>query len=345
MPTFSSDQLRKLCIKMFQAVDASDEQAEVVTEILLDTSLFGIDSHGVRAVPGHIKSVKSGRIRADAEITVLKDTLTTALWSSLQQFGHVVGKKAMESAIKKAEKYGMGWVSTVTPHIGALYYYSLMAAKKDMIGIVTCRTTNYRTTPYGGKEGRLGTNPISICIPAYEEKPILLDMATSIAAAGHIAVMGARGEKVPEGWLLDKNGNSTTDPNDYTLQGGLLTPFGAYKGYGLSIIIQALPDFIPGIEIENERSQGITHAHTFMALDPAGFMPLQDYKKRTDALIRYIKSCPPLPGRKVQMPFDREWSVRERRVKEGIPVDELFWKRFIEVGNEIGIDVNKEMDM
>jgi uncharacterized oxidoreductase len=345
MPTFSSDQLRKLSVKMFQAVGASDEQTEIVSDILVDTSLFGIDSHGVRAVPGHVRSLKQGRILPDAEITVLKDKLTTALWSSLQQFGHVVGKKAMETAIKKAEKYKMGWVSTVTPHIGALYYYSLMAAKKDMIGIVTCRTTNYRTTPYGGKEGRLATNPISICIPAYEEKPILLDMATSIAAAGHIAVMGARGEKVPEGWLLDKNGNPTTDPDDYTQRGGFLTPFGTYKGYGLSVLIQTLPDFIPGIEIEDERSQGITHAHTFMALDPDGFMSRQEYKKRTDASIRFIKSCPPLPGREVLMPFDREWAERERRIREGIPVDALFWQRFIEVGNEIGIDVNKEMDL
>lgn len=344
MPTFTPNQLQKLGIKLFKAVGTSDEQAETVAEILVDTSLFGIDSHGVRAIPGYLRSVMGGQIRPDAEITVVRDTATTALWSSLQQFGHVVGKKAMEAAITKAETYKMGWVSTVSPHIGALYYYALMAAKKDMIGIVTCRTTNYRTTPYGGKEGRLATNPLAICIPADEENPILLDMATSIVAAGHIAVMGARGEKVPEGWLLDRNGNPTTDPDDYTLRGGLLTPFGTYKGYGLSVIIQTLPDFIPGIELEAERRHGITHAHTFMALDPEGFMPIQEYKKRTDAVIRFIKSCLPLPGRQVLMPFDREWDERKRRIKEGIPIDERFWQQFITVGKEIGIDVKQEVD-
>jgi uncharacterized oxidoreductase len=345
MPTFSHHQLRTLGVTLFKAIGATDEQAETVTEILVDTSLHGIDSHGVRALPQYVRKMKRGQIRPDAEITVLRDTVTTALWTSLQQFGHVVAKKAMEEAIKKAETYKMGWVSTVSPHIGALYYYSLLAAKKDMIGIVTGRTTNYRTTPYGGKEGRLATNPLSICLPAHEENPILLDMATSIVAGGHIAVMATRGQKVPEGWLLDKNGNPTTDPNDYNLRGGFLVPFGTYKGYGLNLIIQALPTFIPEIGIEKERSQGITHAHTFMALDPNGFMPVQVYKERTDAWIRFIKSCPPLSGREVLIPFEREWREWDRRIKEGISVDESHWKSLIEVGKEIGIDVNRELSL
>ncbi len=344
MPTFPPDPLRALAIKLYTAVGASTEQAETIAEILVETSLFGIDSHGVRAIPGYLRNVMAGQIRPASAITVLRDTPTTALWSALEQFGHVVGKQAMEAAITKAATYKMGWVSTVSPHIGALYYYALMAAKQDMIGIVTCRTTNYRTTPYGGKEGRLATNPLAICIPAAEENPILLDMATSIVAAGHIAVMGARGEKVPEGWLLDKEGNPTTDPDDYTLRGGLLTPFGTYKGYGLNVIIQSLPDFIPGITLDAERGSGITHAHTFMALDPDGFMPRQEYKRRTDEVIRFIKSCPPLPERQVLMPFDREWTERNRRLKEGIPIDDRFWQQFLAVGKEIGIDVKRELD-
>jgi len=345
MLLFQEEQLRKLGVKMFKVAGATDEQAETVTEILVATSLHGIDSHGVRALPGQIRSLKSGRISPDGEITVLKDTLTTALWEGGQQFGHVVAKKAMETAIKKAESYRMGWVSTVSQHIGALFYYSLMAAEKGMIGIVTCRvgTVGGRTTPYGGSEGRFGTNPLSICIPANEENPILLDMATSIVASGHLAVMAARGEKTPEGWLIDKDGNPTTDPSDY-FKGGFMLPFGTYKGYSLSIIIAALPMFLPGLELENE-SKTYMWGHTFMALDPAGFMPLQAYKERTDALIRYIKSCPPLPGREVLMPFEREYRAKEQRSKEGIPVDEPFWENIVKAGEEIGVDVNKEMGL
>ena len=142
MPTFPPESLRTLAIKLYQAVGASTDQAETIAEILVETSLFGIDSHGVRAIPGYLRNVMAGQIHPASEITVLRDTPTTALWSALEQFGHVIGKQAMEAAITKAATYKMGWVSTVSPHIGALYYYALMAAKQDMIGIVTCRTTN-----------------------------------------------------------------------------------------------------------------------------------------------------------------------------------------------------------
>jgi LDH2 family malate/lactate/ureidoglycolate dehydrogenase len=311
----------------------------------MEASLFGIDSHGIRALPGHLRNLKKGRIQPDAEITVLKDTPTTALWEGGREFGHVVGQKAMEAAIQKAQAYGMGWVSTVSEHIGGLFYYALMAAKQDMIGIVTCRvtTTGGRITPYNGREGRFGTNPIAISIPADKENPILLDIATSMVAGGHIAVMAARGEKAPEGWLLDKDGTPSTDPNAY-LQGGLMVPFGTYKGYGLSVIIAALPMFLPGLGIEQENTPYLW-GHTFMALDPAGFMPVQTYKERTDALIQYIKSCPPLPGKEVLMPFEREWRRRAQRQQEGILVDDLFWQDFIDVGKELGIDINAEMDI
>jgi LDH2 family malate/lactate/ureidoglycolate dehydrogenase len=164
-----------------------------------------------------------------------------------------------------------------------------------------------------------------------------------MVADGHIAVMAARDEKAPEGWLLDKEGTPTTDPNAY-LQGGLMVPFGTYKGYGLSVIIAALPMFLPGLGIEHENKPYIW-GHTFMALDPGGFMPVQTFKERTDGLIRYIKSCPPLPGKEVLMPFEREWRRRAQRQKDGILVDDLFWKNFVDVGKEFGIDVNEEMGL
>ena len=345
MPTFPEDKLRELSLKLLDAAGATDQQAQTVTEVLIDTSLFGIDSHGIRALPGHLRNLKTGRIQTDAEIKVLKDTPTTALWEGGREFGHVVGKRAMEAAIQKAHAYRMGWVSTVSEHIGGLFYYALMAAQQDMIGIVTCRvtTTGGRITPYNGREGRFGTNPMAISIPAAQENPILLDIATSMVAGGHIAVMAARGEKAPESWLLDKDGAPTTDPNGY-LQGGLMVPFGTYKGYGLSVIIAALPMFLPDLGIEKENEPYLC-GHTFMALDPVGFMPVQTFKERTDDLIQYIKSCPPLPGKEVLMPFEREWRVREQRTKEGILVDDIFWTNFIDVGKELGIDVNKEMGL
>jgi len=121
-----------------------------------------------------------------------------------------------------------------------------------------------------------------------------------------------------------------------------MVPFGTYKGYGLSMIIGLLPMFLPGLDLEAE-SKVYHWGHTFMALDPAGFMPLQAFLKRTDAYIRYVKSCPPLPGREVLVPFEREWRAKAQRSAEGIPVDEPFWEAIVKVGAEIGVDVNREM--
>jgi LDH2 family malate/lactate/ureidoglycolate dehydrogenase len=343
MLRFTADQLRALGVKLLTVAGATPEQAETVTDVLVAANLHGIDSHGIRALPGHVRSLRDGRVRPDAAITVVKETLTTAFWEGGHQFGHVVAKQAMEAALRKADAYRMGWVSTVSQHIGALFYYALMAAQRGMIGIVTCRvgTVGGRITPYWGREGRFGTNPLAICIPADKEQPILLDMATSMVADGHLAVMAARGEAAPEGWLIDKEGNPTTDPNDYT-RGGFMVPFGTYKGYGLSMIIGLLPMFLPGLDLEAE-SKTYHWGHTFMALDPAGFMPLQAFLERTDAYIRYIKSCPPLPGREVLVPFEREWRAKAQRSAEGIPVDEPFWEAIVKVGAEIGVDVNEEM--
>jgi LDH2 family malate/lactate/ureidoglycolate dehydrogenase len=343
MLRFTADQLRVLGVKLLTVAGATAEQAETVTDVLVAANLHGIDSHGIRALPGHVRSLRDGRVRPDAAITVVKETLTTAFWEGGHQFGHVVAKQAMEAALRKADAYRMGWVSTVSQHIGALFYYALMAAQRGMIGIVTCRvgTVGGRITPYGGREGRFGTNPLAICIPADKEPPILLDMATSMVADGHLAVMAARGEAAPEGWLIDKEGKPTTDPNDYT-RGGFMVPFGTYKGYGLSMIIGLLPMFLPGLDLEAE-SKTYHWGHTFMALDPAGFMPLQAFLERTDAYIRYIKSCPPLPGREVLVPFEREWRAKAQRSAEGIPVDEPFWEAIVKVGAEIGVDVNEEM--
>jgi len=341
---FSEAQLRALSGKLLTVAGATAEQAETVTDVLVSASLHGIDSHGIRALPGHVRSLRDGRVRPDATIRVVKETLTTAFWEGGQQFGHVVGKQAMETALRKADAYRMGWVSTVSLHIGALFYYALMAAQRGMIGIVTCRvgTVGGRVTPYGGREGRFGTNPLAICIPADKENPILLDMATSMVADGHLAVMAARGEAAPEGWLLDQDGNPTTDPTEYTQRRGYMVPFGTYKGYGLSMIIGLLPMFLPGLDLEAE-SKTYHWGHTFMALDPTGFMPLQAFLERTDAYIRYVKSCLPLPGREVLVPFEREWRAKAQRAKEGIPVDEPFWETIVKVGTEIGVDVNAEM--
>lgn len=187
--------LRELSIAMFQAVGTPKDEANLVSEVLVDTSLHGVDSHGVRAIPGYIQRIIKGTLVPGTPVKTLLDTYTTSMWDAGLGFGFVAGSRAMETAMKKAEGYKMGSVGLMgAGHIGALYWYSYKAAKNNMIGITLCRGPGHRTPPYGGVDGRLSTNPLCVGIPAGSKyKPIILDMATTGVAMGHLQVMALQG--------------------------------------------------------------------------------------------------------------------------------------------------------
>jgi len=341
MPTFTPTQLTRVGIEMFKAVGVPEDQARTVTEVLVATNLHGVDSHGVNRIPSYIRSVKSGRVSPSVTIRVLKETPTTVMWDCAGGFGQVYAKMAMEAAIKKADAFRIGLVGTLgRGHIGALYYYAMMAVRHDMIGVVTGRAVARQVVPYGGAAGRLGTNPVAIGIPAGEEKPILLDMATSIVAGGHTEVMAARGQTAPEKWFIEPDGTPTTDPNAYRKRRGLMIPFGTYKGYGLCLILDAI-----GMALGASISGEVGFGHTFVAIDPSALVPLRDFKERMDELIRYVKSCPPQAGfKEVIVPGELEFREEEKRAREGIFVDDQFWQDMIRTGHEINVDVAKLLE-
>lgn len=352
MVRFSEDQLKRLGFAIFRAVGVPADEAEIVTEILVTTSLHGIDSHGVRAIPMYIETIKKGDeayypLRPGTPIKVLVDTPTTAMWDAGAAFGFVVGKKAMETAIEKAKRYKFGSVGTTgTGHIGALHYYSLMAAKQDMIGITLCRGGGHAAAPYGGVDGRLGINPFSVAIPAEEHKPIFLDMATTTVAVGHLAVMKTRGQKIPAGWLINKKGEWVQEFDLEALLKGEVAPVGfggrdsEYKGYGLSVIIEALAGAIGAGCSLDEKGFG----HVFSAIDPTGYCPIEDFKARVDSMIRHVKSSNKRPGfKEILVPGEPEWRKQEKRKKEGIFIDDPWWDKIVETAEKLGLDVYEIM--
>jgi L-2-hydroxycarboxylate dehydrogenase (NAD+) len=338
-----ADELTRLGVDMLMAAGATVEEAEVVTEILVDTSLRGIDSHGVRALPRYIRNLQTGEILSGAPIEVLKDTPTTAMWDTDLAFGFVAAKKAMEAAIAKAERYRVGLVGYMGKgHIGALYYYTTQAVKRDMIGIVLQRGNRHLVAPYGGVEGRLGTNPFAVGIPAGEERPILLDLATNAVATGHFLLMRLKGETVPEGWLIDRAGRWVHEYDDEAAVQGRIAPvsFGGttneYKGYGIKIILEALCGAIGvGCSLD-ENGFGCL----FTAIDPAGFCAIEDFKARVDALIRHVKSSSKRPGvQEILLPGEPEFIEMEKRLRDGIPVDAAFWTDIVQTAGDLGINV------
>ncbi|MCK5403335.1 Ldh family oxidoreductase, partial [Candidatus Bathyarchaeota archaeon] len=274
--------LRELCLAMFIAAGAPEDEAKIVADILVDTSIHGVDSHGVRAIPGYINGILKSTIVPGSPIKILRDTATTAMWDAGLGFGFVAGLKAMDVAIEKAKKYKMGSVGIMgRGHIGALYWYSLHAVKNNMIGITFCRGGGHSVVPYGGVDGRLGVNPLSYAIPTGKKyKPILLDMATTGVAWGHLLIMDIRGEKAPEGWLIKPDGTWSTDPKSLFKRESRPVAFGhpysEYKGYGLSIIVEALAGAIGSGCSLDEKGFG----HTFMAIDPTGYCSLDEFTER-----------------------------------------------------------------
>lgn len=333
------DQLRRFCHEIFKKAGTPDEETEIILDNLIRTSLRGVDSHGIRNIPSYIqRGINQGRITPGAPILVLHETPTTAMWDNNNAFGFVAGKRAMEAAIRKAEVYGIGAVGTCNrtggfDHIGCLGYYSELAAIQDKIGIVTCSTMPL-IAAWGGASRVLGNNPISIAVPAESYPPIVWDIACSQVAAGHLRVMAMRGEPIPEGWILDTAGQPTTDPQAF-FDGGALLPFGTYKGYGLATMIDALTGGLgAGCSLDNTM-----YGHLFMAIDPAGFTPLHEYKARVDRLIAHIKASPTRPGvDEVFVPGELEYRTMQQRLKKGIPIDTPDWEALIQTANALGVE-------
>ena len=335
--------LRELSLAMFIAAGAPEDEAKIVSNILVDTSIHGVDSHGVRAIPGYINGIMKRTLVPGSPIKILRDTETTAMWDAGLGFGFVAGVKAMDVAIEKAKKYKMGSVGIMgRGHIGALYWYSLHAAKNNMIGITLCRGGGHSVVPYGGVDGRLGVNPLCYAIPTGKKyKPIILDMATTGVAMGHLLVMNIRGEKAPEGWLIKPDGTWSTDPKSLFKRESRPVAFGhpysEYKGYGLSVIVEALAGAIGSGCSLDEKGFG----HTFMAIDPTGYCSLEEFTERIDSMIDHIKSSRKRPGfEKILYPGEPEWLEEEERRKLGILVDDPLWANITTSAKELDVNVD-----
>jgi len=343
MVRVGEEPLKKLCIAILKAAGTRTREANIVAEILVQTSLHGVDSHGVRAITRYVDEIRKEKLNPKAKVKVLRNTKTTAMLDDGGGFGFVAGKKAMEMAIAKARKYKIGSVGLKgLGHIGALYYYSMMAVKENMIGVILCKGTGCGAAPYGAVEGRLGINPIAVGIPTGKEKPIILDMATTVVAAGHLDVMAVRGQKVPEGWLIRKDGTWESDPITYRKGESCLVGFGhpysEYKGYGLCTIVDALAGGIgAGCSLDEKG-----YSHIFTAIDPEGYCPLEEFKARIDSMIRHIKSAKKRHGfKEILLPGELEWLEEERRRRDGIFVDDVWWKAILKVTEELKVNVDK----
>jgi LDH2 family malate/lactate/ureidoglycolate dehydrogenase len=337
------EELRTLSKALYEAAGTPSDHAEIVTAHQVGANLKGHDSHGVVLLPTYVNRIDRGHIMPKAKPEVMSETPTTIQVNGQWGFGPVISEWTMQRCIDKAHemKVAMGVVREQS-HVGSLNDYPLMAAKAGLIGILMCDSGQgpKSVAPFGGREARLGTNPICIAFPTDLPGPVFIDMATSAVAAGKLNVARARGLPIPLGWLLDKHGKPTTDPNA-AQDGGVMLPLGGpegHKGYGLSFAVETFAALLPGLGFGID-PQGRHNDGAFMlAMDPSAFMPLSEFKGQVEAFVKYLKETPPAEGfKEVLYPGEKEHYTEQQRRKEGIPIEDSTWKRITELADRFGV--------
>jgi LDH2 family malate/lactate/ureidoglycolate dehydrogenase len=284
MPFIKHEDLRYISQQLLVAAGASLEEAKIVSKHCIDANLAGHDSHGIIQIPTYIDRIERGHIVPNAPFQIIKDTPTTTVVDGNWGFGYVVAEKTMKITIEKAKTQNIA-AATIhrQSHIGRLADYPIMGADNDMIALITADSGRSTKTvaPFGGKDKRLGTNPISIAMPSNLDGPFYLDMATSAVAAGKINLASARNEKIPDGWILNSDGDASNDPDDLK-NGGVILPLGGsegHKGYGLSSMVEIFSGILPGLGFGHDPSGRHNDGCFIAVFNVAAFRDVDDLKR------------------------------------------------------------------
>ena len=338
MTYFSYERLFDFTIKLLGAIGCPADQALEAANVLLSADLRGIDSHGVARLIGYVRLYEKQRINATPQISITHETPSTAVVNGDSGLGLVVGPYAMRLAIEKAKKVGTGWVAVKNSnHYGIAGYHAMMALSEDCIGISMTNASPLVATTFS-KERLLGTNPISVAIPAGKEPPFVADMATTTAANGKLEILQRKNETAPLGWIQDKDGKATNNVNG-VMEGGALLPLGgdrehsSHKGFILGSIVDIfsavlsganygpwVPPFVAFLDPDpNPVGAGIGHFFGAMRID--AFRPADQFKQHMDQWIQRFRNAAPIdPNQKVVIPGDPERTMEKIRKKEGIPL-------------------------
>jgi L-2-hydroxycarboxylate dehydrogenase (NAD+) len=334
----SDKQLQELGTKTFVAVGVPKAEAAFVTDCLVRSNLKGVDSHGVQQIPGYVKLIQDGKVKPGAKIKLLKETSATALFDGGSGFGYTMAREAMKVTIKKARKAGVAYSGVQNlGHIGRVGRWPEMALEENMIGIASQPGGIY-IAPWGGIERKFPIAPIAITIPTGKYSPILIDMSLGPLAGGRASILALRKQKLPLGWLIDNEGKPTDDPAVFDKGEGAQLPLGqaglGYKGMALALVEQVFS----GPLIGAFKSQGVF----FGVINIEAFTSLDEFKTGMDDIIANIKSSKLAPGfKEIMMPGEPEWREQERRLKEGIFLDDPIYQQILDTATKVGVNISK----
>ena len=349
------DQLNQLCNDAFQKFGFSAEEAKTITDVLLLSDVYGIESHGMQRMYRYYKSIQKGMIDINAKGDVVFETPVSAVIDGHDGMGQVIGRKAMEMAIEKAKTAGIGMVVVRNSnHYGIAGYYAKLACDQGLIGL-SCTNTNPIMVPTYGRTAMLGTNPIAVAMPA-EPYPFFFDASTTVVTRGKLEVYNKAGKELHDGWALNKDGHPSNDAADVlgnisAHKGGGIMPLGgatedtgSHKGYGWAMVCELFSSILSMGTTSDQTGKGGKGGicHGFMAINPGIFGDAEGIKAHLSAYLEALRNAPKADGQtRIYTHGEKEVAAQARLMAEGIPVNDNTMVEVLELCNYLDLDFSK----
>lgn len=345
MPMIPAPQLRTVAFDILHTAGATRDEAHTVASALVEANLEGHDSHGVVRVPEYVGFMEQKVINIGARLRVVQEGEAFALLDGDWGWGQVVAREAMEIAIAKASRAGAATISVrQCNHIGRIGDYSLMAAQKGMAAIIFVNTHGggKLVAPWGGRERRLSANPISMAVPGPSGHPIVVDISTCAIAGGKVKIAYNSKKSVPPGCIVDAEGRPSTNPGDFFgPPEGALLPFGGHKGFALGLISDILAGAVSGAGCSRPTAKRIGNSFLATVLDIGKFRDHSAFDQDVEQLAEYVKSSKLADGfTEILIPGEPERRERERREKNGIPVDDETWRQITQTAGRYSVKID-----
>ena len=336
-----AEQLREMASQLYRKVGVPEEEADRVAGLQTETDLRGVHSHGTRALPGYVRRIQEGRTNPRPQIQTLREGPSFALLDGDRGLGPLTGTRGIQAAIARAKQTCIAAVTVRNSnHFGAAANFALQTLEHGMVGFAAS-SSSPGLAPYGGASRLVGNHPFAYAVPAKEEPPLVLDMATGVSAWGRIGTMRMYGKPLADNWVLDREGRPTNDP----AKAHILLPFGSYKGYGLTLIVDALASILPfGVSTchrDAPEFAGQTFSsHFFYAIQVDCFLPLDEFTAEMDRTIRTIRNSRRAEGvDRIYLPGEIEWLKQEAWSKTGIPLHKDHLNSLAGLADELGVRV------
>src|SRR6266705_6850878 len=344
-PRIAAAELTRFIAAAYRAVGIAGPDAERAAELMAASDLSGADGHGVFRLPQYTSRIKAGGLNTAPQIRVIRQSRAAAVVDGDNGLGSLVVARAVEEAIDLARDNGVGWVGVRRgKHAGAAAVYAAMPLVYDMIGLYFAVGNANHLPPWGGIDMLLSTNPIAVAVPALDEPPLVLDMATTVAAYGKVKVAAQQGKTMPEGWMIDREGRPLTDPN--RADDGFLLPIGGYKGYGLALLFGLLAGTLNGaafgrdvIDFNKDDKTPTNTGQVIVALNIAQFSSVETFKRNVDEVIRDMRNSRRMPGvERIRVPGEQSHATWLERSATGVPMNDTLFRDLQRLASDLGVE-------